>query len=134
MRVDWAIPCRYAEVQPQGGMTIVGAGADLSVIPSAPAAVPILFAVRFVGDPEELDGQTPHPIRCRIFNPAGEQVGEQSVAMTTEVTQVVPGYVAEVLLPVGVVLAVGDYGTYSVEFQIDDTEPRRVPLHILRAE
>lgn len=32
------------------------------------------------------------------------------------------------------VLPVEDFGTFSVEFKIDDTEPRRVPLHILGPE
>lgn len=129
MRVDWAIPCRYVEVQ-QHGATIVGAGADLAFIPQVPAGVQMLFAVRFVGAPDELDGETKHSIGCRIFDPRGTQVGEQMGEITGVATQILPGYVAEVTVPMGVIIDAREFGSYAVEFAIDD-ETRRVPVHIL---
>jgi Family of unknown function (DUF6941) len=131
VNVDWAIPCRYAEVHPQGGSTIVGAGTDLHTVPELPMAVPVLFTVRFIGAPEELDGVTPHPVSCRIFGPDGGQLGEQSVELTSAVTQRVPGYLADVTLPIGIVLEVTEHGTYGIEFQIDTAPPMRVPIHMV---
>jgi hypothetical protein len=131
MRVDWAIPCRYAEVAPQGGATIVGAGADVVIVPEVPATIPVLFAVRFVGAPEELDGETPHDIVCRIFTPAGHPLGEQRARIeNAEVTQLVPGFVADITLPMGVVVHATEAGSYPIEFQIDDDHVR-VPLHVV---
>lgn len=128
MRIDWAIPCRYVEVH-EGGATIVGAGADLVMVPQVPTPIQMLFAVRFVGPPDELEGQ-PHPIACRLFDPSGNSLGEQGGEMSTEVTQIVPGYVADLTIPMGIVLNVEQYGTYHVEFAIDDHE-LRVPVHIV---
>lgn len=130
VRVDWAIPCRYVEVQQAGGATIVGAGADLATVQSTPAAVPVLFAVRLVGAPDEFDGKTPHELACRIYGPDGQQVGEQTARLTSQIDQRVPGYVAEILLPLGVVLDVQGVGTFGVEFSVDD-HSLRVPIHVV---
>jgi hypothetical protein len=129
VRVDWAIPCRYVEVAAQGGATIVGAGADLIQIPEAPAPVQVLFAVRFVGAPEELDDMM-HPVAARIFNPNGQMMGEQAGQITVAGTLRVPGYAAELTVPMGVVIDAREFGTYSVEFEIDG-DTRRVPIHIV---
>lgn len=131
VRVDWAIPCRYVEVHQHGGATIVGAGADVVVVPEVPAPVQVLFAVRYVGDPEELDGETPHPIACRIFNPDGDMVGEQTGQVQAQVAQTIPGYVAELTVPSGVVIDARELGTYGVEFSIDGDD-RRVPIHVIQ--
>ncbi len=34
-------------------------------------AIPCCYAARFVGDPEELDGEMQHPTAVRLFDPAG---------------------------------------------------------------
>ena len=129
MKVDWAIPCRFAEVH-QGGATIVGAGCDVIPLPETPAAVQVLFAVRYVGAPDELDGQTAHVIGCRIFNPAGEMVGEQTGEVRAQVAQIVPGYVADLTIPTGVVVDAREFGSYGIEFLIDD-HSLRVPIHVI---
>jgi len=131
VRVDWAIPCRYAEIQP-GGATIVGAGADVVVVPAVPAPVQILFTVRFIGAPEELDGETPHPTAVRLFDPDGEALGEQVGQIVSDVKQLVPGYVADVTIPMGVVIDAQRVGTYAVEFEIDG-DSKRVPVHVMEA-
>lgn len=130
MRVDWAIPCRFAEVH-QGGATIVGAGCDVVPVPETPTPVQVLFAVRYGGSPDELDGETAHVIGCRIFNPAGAMVGEQTGEVTAKVDQIVPGYVADLTVPTGVVIDAREFGTYGVEFSIDD-QRLRVPIHVIR--
>lgn len=133
MRVDWAIPCRYVEVQQGSGATIIGAGADVAAVPSVPMVLQLLFAVRYVGAPDELDGEARHEIACRIFNPSGAQAGEQTGALTAQATQIVPGYVAELIIPTAVVLEATEYGTYGFEFSIDESH-ERVPVHIVGAE
>jgi hypothetical protein len=132
VRVDWAIPCRYVETTPSGA-TIVGAGADLFGILQVPAAVPVLFAVRFVGSPDELDGTASHPIICRIYDPDGEQRGEQRVDFGGTATMLVADFAAQIVIPIGIVLDVQRFATYSVEFEIDGTTPVRVPIHMVQA-
>lgn len=129
MRVNWAIPCRYAEVHQQGA-TIIGAGADLLTVPQLPAPVQALFVVRFVGDPDELDGETPHPTVVRLFDPHGQTIGEQTGELVGGVRQIVPGYVAEMIIPMGVVIDAREAGAYGVEFEIDG-DALRVPIHVL---
>ena len=130
MRVDWAIPCRYVEVQHGAGAVLVGAGADTAVVPSLPTPLQVLFAVRYIGTPEELDGEMEHPISCRIFNPAGDRIGEQSGRLKAHATFLIPGFVAELIVPTGVVLEPSDYGTYAFEFSIDESD-KTVPMHII---
>ena len=131
MRVDWAIPCRYVEVQQGTGATIVGAGADIAFVPELPTAVQLLFAVRYVGAPEEVESDTSHPIACRIFSPAGDLLGEQTSNLTAHATQLVPGFVAELVVPTAVVLNAQEFGSYGFEFRIDKSD-LRVPVHIVR--
>jgi hypothetical protein len=130
VHVQWAIPCRYVEVQ-QTGAVIVGAGTDLAVFPNLPTPAQMNFAVRYVGLADELDGETEHPIACRIFDPQNELLGEQRATLKASAIMRVPGYVAELIVPTTLVLEVKQYGTYRVEFSIDDCQPVNVPLHCL---
>lgn len=111
----------------------MGAGADTAALPSLPMPIQLLFAVRYVGAPEELDGETEHPVSIRIFNPAGDQIGEQSGQLKAHATQLIPGYVSELIVPSGVVFEPHEYGTYHFEFSIDDSR-ERVPMHIVDPE
>jgi hypothetical protein len=126
LQVQWAIPCRYVELA-QGGATIVGAGADIAVLPQLPVPAQLIFAVRYVGSPEEFDGSA-HPMGCRIFDPHGNALGEQSTVLTAEAAQLVPGYVFEMIVPTAVVLEVKEYGTHRFQFFIDD-DTLNVPMH-----
>jgi hypothetical protein len=133
VRVDWAIPCRYVEVQQGAGAVLVGAGADMAAVPSLSMPLQLLFAVRYVGNPDELDGETEHPISCRIFNPAGAQIGEQGGLLKAQATMLIPGYVAELIVPTGIVFEPAEYGTYHFSFSIDESE-KRVPMHIIEPD
>jgi hypothetical protein len=128
LQVQWAIPCRYVELA-QAGATIVGAGADIVVAPQLPAPAQLMFAVRYVGSPEEFDGSA-HRIGCRIFDPAGNPMGEQSAGMSAEAAQVVPGYTIEMIVPTAVVIEIRQHGTYRVQFFIDDAT-LDVPMHFI---
>jgi hypothetical protein len=130
VRIDWAIPCRFVEVQQPHGATIVGAGADVVHVATVPAVAQLLFAVRYVGAIDELDGSTPHPIATRIFNPAGDLVGEQSGQLTAHAEMAVEGWVAELIVPSALIVEVRELGTYGIEFAIDEDE-RRVPIHVI---
>jgi len=73
-----------------------------------------------------------HPFACRISDPEGNETGEQTGHVSGDVTQVVPGYVADVTVPIGITIEAARFGTYAVEFQIDD-HALQVPLHVVQA-
>lgn len=133
MRVDWAIPCRFVEVQQPFGATIVGAGADVVQVPQIPSPVQLLFAVRYIGLEEDLDGEAVHPFGCRMYKPDGEKVGEQGGQLTATATLRVPGYAVELIVPQALVFGAEEYGTYSFEFSIDDHN-LRVPIHVVEPQ
>ncbi len=134
MKVDWAIPCRYVEVQSGGGATIVGAGADLVRVLEFPCPVQVLFAVRFLVAPDELEVGAQHGVACRSFNAKGEQIGELSGELSVgEVTQQVPGYIAEIIVPMAARIEAREAGTYRFEFEVDG-DVRGVPVHIFEAD
>lgn len=111
--------------------TLVGAGADLFTPASVPTAIEVLFAVRFTGAPDELDGDVAHPIACRVYDPDGTQRGEQGASLTATGQAIVQGFAAQLLMPIGMVVAVPETGTYSFEFEIDRNVFPRVPIHIV---
>lgn len=90
-----------------------------------------MFAVRYVGDPDELDGETEHPIACRVFAPGGSQMGEQTASLKASAIPIVPGYVAEMTIPTALVLEMREYGTHRIEFSIDGNSVD-VPMHCIK--
>jgi hypothetical protein len=65
-RVDWAIPCRYAEEN--GGLaTIVGAGIDRLYVSELPGEVGVLIALRIVLREDELGHE--HEIAFTLYDP-----------------------------------------------------------------
>lgn len=69
MRVDWAIPCRYAEVN--GGLaTIVGAQVDAVRAAQFPARVGTWLARRLVFGDEETSSEHQQTLPFSIRGPA----------------------------------------------------------------
>jgi hypothetical protein len=54
VRILWAIPCRYAEVSPDGQATLIGAGCDIFPTPALPADLHVHLAVSIAVDEHEL--------------------------------------------------------------------------------
>lgn len=54
MRIDWVIPCRYAEPVPDGTATIIGAGIDTFYVPAVPTDVSLMIVSRIVGTADEM--------------------------------------------------------------------------------
>jgi hypothetical protein len=55
LRVDWAIPCRYAETAEDGTATLVGAGIDSMWAASLPHRAAVVLMLRFVGPEDEFE-------------------------------------------------------------------------------
>jgi hypothetical protein len=63
LRIDWAIPCRYAETN--GPLiTIVGGVIDTFYVHGYPSVVGMMLATRMVGLPEDLAGE--HVMRMEV--------------------------------------------------------------------
>lgn len=74
MRIEWAIPARYVEVN-QGLATIVGAGANVFTVPDFPAGIGLMVAVKIVaaeGDTDE------HVFGNRVLGPDVAAVTERA--------------------------------------------------------
>ncbi len=76
-------------------------------------------------------------MRCSIRPPSGystrlgEMIGEQDGQIVGgPVQQLVPGYLAELIIPTGVVIDAQRDGSYGVEFEIDG-DRLRVHIHIV---
>jgi hypothetical protein len=81
MRVDWAIPCRYAEVN--GPLTtIVGAPSNTFYVPDLPAAIGCPVAIRIVATEDELGDE--HVVRMDLMGPDLGSLGELSVSFTPD--------------------------------------------------
>jgi hypothetical protein len=134
VRVDWAIPCRYVEVH-DNQATIVGAGVDLHTVPQLPMPLQVLFAVHMVGPPfEDQHEAQEHTLACRIFGPDGQLAGELTGKMQVGGEQQIAGWAVHMTIPMAIVFEARAAGSYGVEFQVDDVEPLRVPIHVVLAE
>ena len=75
VRLDWAIPCRYAEATWDGTATLVGAGADSIFTSSLPREAMVFLMLRFAGTEDEFEAETRFEVR--VVDPASR---EQPVA------------------------------------------------------
>jgi hypothetical protein len=88
-----------------------------------------MFAVRYMGTQEEFDGSE-HRLGCRMFDANGNSMGEQSATMKAKAALMIPGFLVELILPTAVVLEIREYGTYRVQFFIEDAT-LDVPIHFV---
>ena len=133
LRVEWAIACRYAEVN-NNLATIVGAGIDHMYVPALPMNVQVVLAVRLVGDPEEATSET-HTLRCVAFGPdtldelaraEGELDMRGSAVLSSD-------WLASIHVPMGVMFHAESEGAYRLEVSVDDSDAYLLPMHISSA-
>lgn len=130
MRIDWAIPCRYAEVN--GNLaTIVGAGIDHTYAPTFPAPVRVVMAVRIVALPDEFGGDPPPTLRCVARDEEGTELANVGGALTVERPEGVrPDWLVGLHVPLLVQFLAPAEGTYTIEVSIAaSTYP--VPMHVV---
>ena len=131
MRVEWAIACRYAEVN-DNLFTIIGAGIDNMYVPTLPMPVQVAVAARLVGTPEELTART-HTVRCVAYGPDDvEELARAEGQMELRDLQVrnPADWLASLHVPMGIVFPVSAEGAYRLEVGVDDSDAYLLPLHI----
>jgi hypothetical protein len=139
VQIDWAVVCRYAESDGTVA-TIVGAGMDVLFQPQLPAPVGVMMAVRLAASAEEFEGGRTHTFTSRVLTPDRSPVrgpdGEEVPALEAEVgaqgplRQLVPGWLVNPMIAVGVQWVAEVYGTYSVQVAVAGVE-HLSPLHVL---
>jgi hypothetical protein len=129
MRVDWAIPCRYAEVN--GGLaTIVGAQVDAVRVAQFPARVGTWLAMRLVFGDDETESE--HEVGLKILDP---QLGESWQTQTTLTLgppnpEKAPGWEGSHLIATFVQFDADVEGTYTFELYVDDRHQQTLPFSI----
>ena len=129
MRVDWAIPCRYAEVN--GSLaTIVGAQVDAVRVAQFPARVGTWLALRLVFGDDETSAE--HEVSLRILDP---QLGESAVTNTTLTLgppnpEKAPGWEGSHLMATFVQFDAESDGTHTFELYVDGRHQQTLPFSI----
>ncbi|MCU1676635.1 MAG: hypothetical protein JWM93_1393 [Frankiales bacterium] len=120
MRITWAIPCKFAEVV-NGQATIVGAGANLFVVPQA--AFPIGMGVTVVLSIAAGDGEIEGHLRGQILGPDMAPIGD---ALDVPGFGFPPGpnkpdgWENTVMIPIIMQWEAAEFGTYTLTFSIDE--------------
>ena len=129
MRVDWAIPCRYAEAAEDGTATLVGAGIDSMWLASLPHRAAIVLMLRFVGAEDEFE--VGKPLEVRLVDP---QSRETPVLARAVAASPPPLKIAGAEMAASFVSSIGwdasDYGLYTLEVYLDGRRERSVALAI----
>ncbi|MGO9898836.1 MAG: DUF6941 family protein [Solirubrobacteraceae bacterium] len=119
MRVDWAIPCRYAEVH-DNLATIIGGGIDHMWMPALPAPVQVILAIRLIFLPDEIDSGAVHKLRVAAIAPGGETLsqveGDLNVAGPTAPAG---DWLQGLHIPMAIQFMAEAEGQYSLEITVD---------------
>jgi hypothetical protein len=119
LRIDWAIPCRFVEVN-EGLATMVGAGANIFTVPPLPQPVGFMIALRIVADE---DDHADHVFGSQVLGPDMEPVGEL-ISAEFNMGPVNPnkpaGWEQSLAVPTAVQFMAEEEGQYTVRLSVDD--------------
>jgi hypothetical protein len=135
VRIDWALPCRYAEAAADGTATIVGAGLDSLWVGELPADVGTFMMLRIAAPPDEFE--TEHQLALRLVDPERDEHDVLSVGFgpVPEPPPLLhPGLEAGLLIPVGVGWQAEHYGLYTLEVYVDERRQRSLPILVRDAQ
>jgi hypothetical protein len=120
MKIDWLVPCRYAEPQADGTLMISGAGIDTFWVDesSLPTDLAFFLAARAIGELDEL--LAAHDIKVRLRRPSSKRAeklisGQIQADRAPETAEMAGG----VLLAIGMAFNARELGVHSVEFALD---------------
>ena len=129
MRIDWAIPRRYAEIN--GGLaTVVGAQVDAVRVAGFPARVGTWLAVRLVFGDEETDSE--HDVTLKILDPQMGESGETHTNLTLGPPnpEKAPGWEGSHLMATFVQFEAKSSGTHTFEVYVDGRHQQTLPFSI----
>ena len=122
MRIAWAIPCRYVEVN-DGLATIVGGGANIYIVPpdALPVSLAVAIAAQIAGNEDEVN--QPHHLRGQILAPDMTPVGDPLDLPDFEIPpgeHKPPGWETTIVISIVMQWEVTEPGTHTIELTIDD--------------
>jgi hypothetical protein len=129
VRVDWAIPCRYAEKARDGTATLVGAGIDSIWAPSLPHRTALVLMLRFVGPEDEFEEGA--PLEVRLVDPRFRETPVLASAVAAAPPPLkLPGAEMAASFTSSVGWNASDYGLYTLEVYLAGRRERSVALAI----
>jgi hypothetical protein len=128
LHVNWAIPCRYAEVN-DNLVTIVGGGIDQMALPAFPGLAQVLLALQLCGSSEELTLEQPHAIRVIALDPGGNELSRVDSELRLP-PPALEDWLAVVHLTTVIAFDAEAAGPYRIVASVDDSAPRDVPMHL----
>ena len=132
LRVDWLIPCRYAEAV-DGLATMIGAGANVVVMPELPNAAAVHVVGRIAGLAEP---GSDHQIVAQVLGPDFAPVAEPVELTLTmgERSEFNPeGWEDHMIVHLALQFPVEEYGVHLVEVRVDERSAT-LQLHIVGQE
>ena len=132
LRLDWAVPSRYAEASADGSATIIGAGIDSFWVPEVPADIGLFLMIRVTGPQDEFEEE--HQLEIRLVTPESEEQEVLKVGFQTPPggrnPLAVPGMEPGVLIPAGVAFRAEEYGFHTLEVYLDEQRLRSIPIAV----
>jgi hypothetical protein len=126
VRISWAIPCRYVEVN-DGLVTIIGGGSNVITLLALPGVVGTMVAIQLVTDE---DDDERHMFGNQVLGPDMAPVTElaQVEFDMGEVNPLKPaGWEQALIPPIAVQFPVAEEGQYTLQLSVDDRSTT-VPL------
>jgi hypothetical protein len=119
VRIDWAVVCRYIEVN--GGLaTIVGGGIDTYTLAAFPADLQVIMAVRVVAQDDEVGPDRPHTFGVKVLDPSMEPISELPTPFTLGGSRHKrPGWESGTILSVVHVFHAETPGVYTIDLSVD---------------
>lgn len=133
MRLDWAVPARYAEASGDGTATIIGAGIDSFWLEEVPADIGLFLMIRVAGPRDEFEDD--HVLEIRLVTPERDEqevlkAGFKAPPGGAQTPLSVPGMEGGLLIPAGVAFQAEEYGFYTLEVYLDEQRLRSIPISV----
>jgi hypothetical protein len=134
LRLDWVVPCRYAEAPGDGTATILGGGTDTFWVVELPVDIVLFLAIRVV-DPEDEWRDEQHTFSIKLVRPDRAEEVMLSGPLHTEELPALrqPGWETGMLIPALQRWHAEEFGLYTLELYIDDRRHKSVAIRVRHA-
>lgn len=130
MKVDWAVPCRYAETPGDGTATMLGAGIDSMWLDEIPAEVGFFLMLRITGADYEFESEIKLEVRLVAPDQDESTILKMGLSMSEMPPLKLPGMDPAMLLPTVMAWEATDYGLHTLDVFIDEHRQRTVAIYI----
>jgi hypothetical protein len=128
MRIDWALPCRYAETLEDGTATLIGATLDSIWLPELPGDVDVYLVVRVAAPPDEFEEQ--HRLEVRVVAPdrSEQQAMQIEFGPLERPALLHPGMEGGLSVVAQLGWPAEEYGLWTLELYLDGQRQRSIPI------